>query len=204
MEKNLKAAIAVQIVVLVTAFSFLVHSFARIGRPPTMQTVLLVMAGVFIAFLLMCVVWYLTLQREVLVRRFFLSRDWVYNHEIGYAPISMVVGEAGAYDFVAFAADALAMMAYGFDVAEAPNDFEPILVIDSVVFLFHLSGDEEGEEDDGVVVDEWRGVLRRVSRRPIGKHRYATIAEFDNAGELARLLDEEGAIATFEAEGGDA
>ena len=163
--------------------------------------------GISGVFLLLSVMWYRTLQREVLVRRFFVSRDWVYNHEIGYAPVSKVIGEAGAYDFVAFAADALAMMDYGFDVAETPSNFEPTFVIDSAVFLFHLSGTDDSDPagddgDEGVVVDEWRGVLRRVNHRPIGKKRYTSVGEFDNAGELAHLLDEEDAFASLEVEDG--
>lgn len=189
MRKYLKSAIVVEVLALTTAVAFLVaFSGFGYGRDRALLNISLALGGVTIVWLLLIILWHRTLQREVIVRRFYVSRDWIYNHEIGYAPFSRIVPEGDAYEFVTFAAEALARMSYGFEVANTPSSFVPELIIDSDVFLFHTTDDDEDE--DGVVVDSWEGILRKVDDPDRGERGLSDFATFSNAGELARLLEE--------------
>lgn len=206
MKKSLIIAIAVEIVVLILAFAFsLAYIQFGVGRDNLMLNIALVILWVFVAGVLLFVFWWRTLVREEMVRRFFVSDDWVYNHEIGYAPMKKVAPAGDAYGFVTFAADALAKMSYGFEVADAPEEFEPRFLISSRVFRFHMSGGDEemGEQADGVVVDQWRGSLERIDADASEKSSYTEVGKFENAGELARLLEDNGAFARADVEEGE-
>ncbi|MDO4399671.1 MAG: hypothetical protein Q4D27_01835 [Coriobacteriia bacterium] len=126
-------------------------------------------------------------EREALIRRLYLSHEWIYNHEIGYARISQVVPDGDAYEFVTFAADALVEMSYGFAVAEAPDDFEPEYMVATTVFDIRQTG-------DGAVVKQWSGSLHRVVSDPDGQRGTYEVATFENAAELAQLLEENEAL----------
>ena len=205
MSKHLKGAIAVQSLVLLAALTFLLGLFRfGLGAEHPLLNISLVLAGILTAALLLSVLWQRTLLREALVRRFYISPSWIYNHEIGYAPLSQVVPDGDAYGFVLFAANALARMSYGFEVAETPQAFEPVLIIDSPTFLFHTSGEESDDPDEGVVIDEWQGVLRPVESLSHGEQGLGEAVDFENAGDLAQLLQDSGILASLRDEGGDA
>ena len=206
MGRGLKFAIFVQIVLLVGAVMFLLaYPYVGLGRALTMESLLLSLTIVAVIGGLSALLWKHTLLREALVRRFYISPDWIHNHEIGYAPLRQIVPDGDAYDFVTFAAEALARMSYGFEVATPPEVFEPQLVIDSYVFHFHTTGQDDPDapgEEDGVVVDEWQGVLRRVDDLDKGDKGLSELCRFNNAGELARLLDDYTAL-TLGSDAGD-
>ena len=191
MEKSLRQAVLVQALLLAASLLFLVAFFRfGLGRDHALLNIALVLLGIVAGGLLLVLLWRRTLEREMLVRRFFVSPTWIYNHEIGFAPLAQVVPDGDVYAFVTFAANALARMSYGFEVAETPDPFEPQFLIDSRVFLFHTSGDA----DEGVVIDEWQGTLSRMS--PAGStEEPAKLADFEDAGALARLLEAFGAFA---------
>lgn len=126
-------------------------------------------------------------EREELIRRYYLSHDWVYNHEIGYARIAQAIPDGDAYEFVTFAADSLVEMSYGFDVAEAPEDFEPEFMVSTTTFQVRHTG-------DGAVVSQWKGSLHRVVSDSDGQRGTYEIGAFGNAAELAQLLEQNGAI----------
>ena len=192
MEKNLRSAILVHAGVLTGALLFLL-AFLRfgLGHDSPLLNMALVLIGLVTVTLLLSVFWRQTLRRESMVRRFYISSEWIYNHEIGYAPLERIVPDGNVFDFVTFAADALAHMSYGFEVANPPTSFVPSFVIDSEVFLYHQSGNEQ---DDGVVVDEWQGVLCHVDDPTLGDRGFSIIDSFENAGELADLLARNGAL----------
>lgn len=199
MRNQLKAAIAVEIVVLVIALGFSVFYVANnLYRTSHALDVLLVVLWVLVAAIGLLVFRSRTLVREEMVRRFYLSADGLYNHEIGYAPLSKLAPEHDTYELVMFAAEALAKMSYGFEVAVPPEGFEPKFMISSRTFNFHLVGDEEEPEYASVVIDQWKGVLYKVELVKSGNHSYTELGTFDNAKELARLLDNY--EATFDAE----
>ena len=139
MRNQLKAAIVVEAIVIVIAFGFSVFYFGNgMYRLNHVLDVTLVVLWILVALVLLLVFRSRSLQREEMVRRFYLSHDWVYNHEIGFAPLGKVVPDHDSYELVMFAAESLARMSYGFEVAEAPDDFDPSLMISSKVFCFHL------------------------------------------------------------------
>lgn len=197
MGKGLTVAVVIEAIVLVVAFvitaMFLLFGF---GRANPVLNVLLVVLWVVVAGLLLFVFWWRSLLREEMLRQFFVADDWVYNHEIGYAPMKRIVPNGDAYRFVTFAADALAKMSYGFEVAEAPEEFHPRFLISSKEFHYHFSGgdDEDGEGSDGVVVDHWRGSLELIQSGAYDVANYIEVGEFENAWDLARLLEDNGAF----------
>ena len=196
MRKYLKSALLVEALVLVAAgVFFVIFLVSGIGHDQPVLNVAIVLAGVVAVWLLMAVLIRRTLLREALVRRFYVSPDWIYNHEIGYAPLRRVIPDGNVYDLVFFAAEALAHMSYGFEVADAPASFEPRYIIESNVFLFHATDDPD-DPDGGVVVDAWQGMLRQVIDPDAGEAGLRDIAHFSNAGELARLLAEVSATTT--------
>ena len=125
--------------------------------------------------------------REELIRRYYLSREWIYNYEIGYARLSQAVPSGDAYEFVSFAADSLVEMSYGFEVAEAPTDFEPEFMVSTTTFKVRHTG-------DGAVVSVWKGSLHRVVSDADGNRGTYEIGSFENAAELARLLEQNEAL----------
>ena len=187
MRKYLKSAILLEVLVLASALAFLL-AFLRfgLGRNHPLLNIILMLSCVVIVGVLLLVLWQRTLQREILVRRFYLSPDWIYNHEIGYAQLSRIIPDGNAYDFVTFAAEALGHKPYGFEVADTPESFEPRLIIESTTFLFHTTDDED--DPDGVVVDTWEGIVREIVDAGKGEQEYHDLTEFSNAGELARAL----------------
>lgn len=198
MRKSLIVAIAVEIIVLIFAFGFSVAYIQfGMGRESLVLNIVLVIVWVLVAGVLLFVFWWRSLVREEMVRRFYVSDEWIYNHEIGYAPMKRICPNGDAYGFVTFAADALAKMSYGFEVADAPEQFNPKFLIESRTFRFHFSGGDEemGEKADGVVVDQWRGSLRKVASGEEGDEvAYTEIGKFENARQLARLLEDNGAF----------
>ena len=197
MRKYLLSAILVEVLVLVLALAFL-PAFLGLGfgRENPMLNVSLIFAAVIAVGILLFVLWRRTLLREALIRRFYVSHDWIYNHEIGYAPLKRIIPDGNVYDFVIFAAEALAHMSYGFEVADAPASFEPRYLIESNVFLFHTADDPDDPEG-GVVIDAWEGVLRAMVDPSKGDAGYRDIADFSNAGELAQLLAQVGATSAM-------
>lgn len=195
MRNQLKAAIVVEAIVIIVAFGFSVFYVSKgMYRANHVLDVLLVVLWVLVALVLLLVFRSRSLLREEMVRRFYLSRDWVYNHEIGFAPLEKIVPDKDSYELVMFTADALARMSYGFEVAEAPERFEPAFMISSKIFRFHLVGEDEDPEDKSVVVDKWKGTLQKVTLLDSGEHAYDEVGAFSNAKELARLLDESDAV----------
>ena len=189
MGKSLRVAICVLVAVLAGSLVYvLAFAFGMVGHDrPLLNAIMLLIAVIVIAYL-NYTLWNRTLLREALVRRFFMSSEWVYNHEIGYAPLAQIVPDGDAFGFVTFAAEALARMSYGFEVAELPESFEPSVCIDSRIFHYHTASDDP---DDGIVVDAWRGVVRKVTGEDLNdESSFEDIAPFDDAGELARLLED--------------
>ena len=191
MRKGLISAIAVEAAVLVVALVLSVAAvrFGEGGRD-LVANIAMIVALVLVSSVLLFVYRLRMRQRDEMTRRFYVSRDWIYNHEIGHAPMERVLASGDAYGFVTFAADALAKMSYGFEVADAPADFSPEFVIDSRVFQFHSIGGADDDPADGVVVDRWCGALQRVSVGAGGRLSLADVGEFENAAQLAQLIDE--------------
>ena len=187
---QVKAALAIVAVVLVVAFAFTAYYFANglYQRAHPLDAVLVIL-WVIVAAALLVVFRARALSREEVVRRIYLSKDWVYNFEIGYAPLDEVVPDRDSYEIVLFAADALARMSYGFDVAHAPEDFEPTHMLSSMIFKYHLVGEDVDDEDKSVVIDQWRGTLQKITRTESDDYSYESVGSFSNAKELARLLD---------------
>ena len=198
MHKQLKIALIVEAIVLVIAAGFSIFYFVMgLYHSSRVLDVLLVILWVIVAFVLL--LWFRSRSfvREAMVRRFYLSHDWVYNHEIGYAPLSQIIPDGDAYEFVTFAADALAKMSYGFEVADAPTDFVPEYLITSARFECHLIGDDADPADKGVVIDRWQGALKRVKDKGNGTHEFEELGKYSGAIELAHLLEEAGAVDTM-------
>lgn len=209
MRTNLIVAIVIEAVVLVAAFGLsLAYIFFGVDHENLVINIALIILWVFVAGLLLLVFWWRSLTREEMVRRFFLSNEWIYNHEIGYAPIRKIAPNGDAYGFVTFAADSLAKMSYGFEVADAPEEFHPQFLIASSVFRYHfIGGDEEmGEKPDGVVVDQWCGSLQRIEGtegEADEEPNYEEVGKFENARELARLIEDNCDLSAAEAEEGE-
>lgn len=201
-HKQLKAAIAVEVIVFVIAFAFTL-TYINLGwyRSSHVLDVMLIVLWVLVAAALLLVFLSRSFVREEMVRRFYLSHSWIYNHEIGYAPLAQIVPDGDAYEFVTFAGEALARMSYGFEVATAPEDFQPEYLISSRKFQFHLIGDHDSPEDAGVVIDRWTGSLQRVKLEADGSHTYSEVGSYDNAKELAILLDSCDAVTQLDADG---
>ena len=191
MGKGVRVGIIVEAIVLVAA---IVLSFAyfRMGlfRSDKGFDIWLLIVWVLVAAILLFILWSRSLTREEMVRRFYLSDEGIYNHEIGYAPLSRIAADNDAYQFVSFAADSLTTMSYGFEVADVPDDFRPKFIISTNSFLFHSSGEEE---DGGAVIDQWKGSLIRVGV-PGDEASYTELGSYENVRELARLLEDNGAF----------
>lgn len=199
MKNQLRAAIIVEIIVLVIAFGFSIAYF-QMGwyRSSHFLDVMLVVLWVLVAAVLLVVFRSRSLMREEMIRRFYLSNEWIYNHEIGYAPLSQIVPDRDPYEFVTFAADALARMSYGFEVAQAPDDFQPKYLISSTGFRFHFVGEGEDDDDKSVVIDQWKGTLQHIDRNEDGSHTYTQVGSYANAKELAHLIEDTGAVSIEE------
>lgn len=158
MGKSVRAGVVVEVVVLVAAVAFSIAYFA-LGLYRTSQRfdAVLIMLWIVVAAVLLFVMWWRSLLREEMRRRFYLSDEWIYNFEIGYAPLSRIIPDRDVYSFVSFAADSLATMSYGFEVAETPARFMPKYLISTQAFNCHQT------EDGAIVVDRWKGVLKRAA-----------------------------------------
>ena len=191
MGKGVRIGIIVEAIVLVAAI-ILSLAYFRMGlfRSDKGFDIWLLIVWVLVAAILLFILWSRSLTREEMVRRFYLSDEGVYNHEIGYAPLSRIAADNDAYQFVSFAADSLTTMSYGFEVADVPDDFRPKFIISTNSFQFHNSGDDE---DDGAVIDQWKGSLTRVGV-PGDEASYTELGSYENVRELARLLEDNGAF----------
>ena len=191
MGKGVRIGIIVEAIVLVAAI-ILSLAYFRMGlfRSDKGFDIWLLIVWVLVAAILLFILWSRSLTREELVRRFYLSDEGVYNHEIGYAPLSRIAADNDAYQFVSFAADSLTTMSYGFEVADVPDDFRPKFIISTNSFQFHNSGDDE---DGGAVIDQWKGSLTRVGV-PGDEASYTDLGSYENVRELARLLEDNGAF----------
>ena len=191
MGKGMGLAIVVEAIVLAVAFVFSTTYFSLgLYQVDTLNTVVLVVLWVLVAAVLLFVLWSRSLKREEMVRRFYLNKDYIYNHEIGYAPIRAIAPNVDAYELVMFAAASLARMSYGFEIAATPNDFVPLFLVKSSVFTFHEPYAEDadvGEDGGPVVIDRWEGALLRVTDAA-REDDYELIGTFENARGLARLL----------------
>ena len=189
MRSQLKAAFVVEAIVLIVALVFSVVYFVM-GLYKSSRTldVLLVIVWVLVGAVLLLAYRSRLRERDKLVRRFYLSRDWMYNHEIGYAPLSQIAPDRDPYEFVTFAAEALARMSYGFEVADAPSDFSPEYMITSSQFRFHFAGEGKSPDEKSVVIDRWKGALQRVVVGPDGARKAEPIDTYANAKQLAVLL----------------
>ncbi len=195
MRNQFRAALIVEAIVLGVALGFsIVYFCMRLYRYGGILDVLLVLVWIVFAAMLLLVYRSRMIEREKLMRQFFLSHDWAYNPEIGYVPLSRIVPDCDPYEFVTFAAESLARMSYGFEVADAPEDFSPEYLISSSRFEFHFAGEESDQDDACVVVDKWTGTLQRVELKPDGTHAYEEIGAYSNAKELATLLNANDAI----------
>ena len=191
MGKGVRIGIIVEAIVLVAAIALSIAYF-RMGlfRSDKGFDIWLLIVWVLVAAILLFILWSRSLTREEMVRRFYLSDEGVYNHEIGYAPLSRIAADNDAYQFVSFAADSLTTMSYGFEVADVPDDFRPKFIISTNSFQFHNSGEDD---DSGAVIDQWKGSLTRVGV-PGDEASYTDLGSYENVRELARLLEDNGAF----------
>ena len=125
-------------------------------------------------------------MREEMVRRFYISDEGVYNHELGYVPFSRIEGGEDVMVLVTFAADSLAKMSYGYEVAELPADFVPKVAITTTTLRFHSP---DNDVENGVVIDKWEGQLLRIPV-PGDESTYELLGTYRNACELGYLLEE--------------
>lgn len=186
MGKGVRIWIIIEAVVLVVAIvlSVLYFRFGLFRRDNGLD-IWLIIVWVLVAAVSLLTLWWRSLTREEMVRRFYLSDQGIYNPEIGYAPMSRVSAYGDAYEFVSFAADSLTTMSYGFEVADVPDDFEPTLVISTRALRFHRSEDDA----DAAVIDQWKGALLKVGT-PGDESTYTEVGTYDNVRELARLLED--------------
>lgn len=188
MRKQSLLGLAVALALLVAAVAYtLCYAYFRLYLIDNWRNILLVLVWAAVAIALAA--WWVqrSHEREELIRRYYLSPEWVYNHEIGYASLAQAVPDGDAYEFVTFAADSLVTMSYGFEVAETPKDFEPKFMVSTERFEVRNTG-------DGAVVSQWKGSLHRVVTDGEGTRGTIEIAPFDNAAELAQLLEENEAL----------
>lgn len=189
MGKGVRIGIVVEAVVLIVAIALSIAYFQTgLFKSDKGLDIWLLILWVLVAAVLLVVLWWRSTTREEMVRRFYLSESGVYNHEIGYAPFDRIAPDMDSYEFVAFAADSLAEMSYGFEVADVPDDFKPTRLILTRVLHFHRS--EDGEEG-GAVVDQWEGSLVSVEN-PSDEKTFKELGTYKNARELARLLEDDG------------
>jgi hypothetical protein len=188
MRKQTIASIVVAAILLVLAIAYtLSYAYFNLHLIDQWRSILLVLLWAAVAVVIVGIFVERYHTREELLRRYYLSPDWIYNHEIGYAKLSQVIPDADAYEFVTFAADSLIEMSYGFEVAETPESFEPKFMVATKVFKVRRTG-------DGAVVSQWKGSLNRVVSDPDGTRGTFELGEFDNAAELAQLLEENEAL----------
>ena len=185
-SKSLAGIAAIAVLVVAIAYT-LCYAYFRLYLIDNWRNILLVLIWALVAIVLAAWFTQRSHEREELIRRYYLSPEWVYNHEIGYARLAQAVPDGDAYEFVTFAADALVAMSYGFEVAEPPKDFEPKFMVSTERFEVRDTG-------DGAVVSQWRGSLHRVVSDSEGTRGTLEIATFDNAAELAQLLEENEAL----------
>ncbi|MDO4532684.1 MAG: hypothetical protein Q4C36_03075 [Coriobacteriia bacterium] len=122
MRKQTIASLIVGAALLIAAVVYtLLYAYFDLQYVDCWQRILLIVLLMVIAAAMVALFVNRSHLREEMVRRYYLSPEWVYNHEIGYAPLSQAAPNGDAYEFVTFAADALIEMSYGFEVAETPR-----------------------------------------------------------------------------------
>ena len=184
MRKQTIASLAVGIVLLVAAVVYTIcYAYFHLYLIDRWRNILLVLLWAAVAAVMVILFVNRSGTREELLRRYYLSPEWIYNHEIGYAPLSQAIPDGDAYEFVTFAADALVEMSYGFEVAKAPENFQPDFMVSTSEFKVRHTG-------DGAVVSRWKGALHRVVSDPDGTRGTYEIGLFNNAAELAQLLEQ--------------
>ena len=190
MNGTVRASVVVEIVVLLAAVGLTVaYFFFNLTRSDRGLTLILIALWVLVAALAPIALSRKNETREEIIRRFYLSEEGIYNHEIGYASFDRAVSSNDAYEFVSFAADSLAEMSYGFEDVDPPDDFKPIFVIST--YPFHCHKPEDAEEDDGAITDSWQGALLSVED-PEDESTYKELGTYGDARELAVLLEENG------------
>ena len=197
MHKQRKIAFLIAAATLVAAIVFTVIGGLRgwYGQPTWLSSLVIVLWIVAVIALFQAYQMR-TYAREKVVRRFYLSPEYIYNHEIGYSSISQIARK-DPYAFVLYTGEALAKLTYGLNVAAAPDQFQPTFLVENKEFEFHFIEDDEGpqrREDQGVVIDTWSGTVNRIeyaSDKSSSNHELGT---FVNATELAMLLDVNGAF----------
>ena len=188
-RSDFKVAVVVEALLFILAFvSSIAFLLTAPRRASHILDVVLIVLWIVVAIALLAMFKRRSDVRDEMVRRFYLSPSWIYNHEIGYAPLEQIMPEHDAYEFVAFAAESLARMSYGFEVASAPDDFSPEYIISTKHFEYRPIKDEENTNEDSVVIDVWRGHLCRVITDDDGQQSFEEIGAYSNATELARLL----------------
>lgn len=193
MENQQRVAGIVEAIVLTVAIAFsAVYFIFGLYRSSNILDVVLVVLWMIVAITTFTIFHLRSIVREEMVRRFFLSDEWVYNYEIGYAPLREVLHNGSSYEFVTFAADALARMSYGFEIAVTPEKFKPKLLISTRKFKFHFLEGDTGENVSGVVIDEWKGTLQSIRYLEDGSRAYKEIGSYSNAKELSHLLEDAG------------
>ncbi|MDO4851629.1 MAG: hypothetical protein Q4A93_07230 [Actinomycetota bacterium] len=189
MKGHVRTHVVVGIIALVVIAGLLVIYFSfDVYRGDRGINLLLMLLWMVLIILMIVVLQRRVLKREEIVRRFYLSKDGIYNSEMGYASPAHAGGGDDMLQFVLFAANSLVEMSYGFEVADPPDDFEPTLIITTETLRFHRP---EGTEEGGAVIDEWKGTLLRIVT-PGDEGSYELLGSYDNARELAFLLDEQG------------
>ena len=188
MKGHNRTHVVVGIIALVVIAGLLVVYFSfGVFRGDRGINLLLMLLWVVLVILMIVVLQRRVLKREEIVRRFYLSKDGIYNNEMGYALFPHVDRGDDMLQFVLFAANSLVEMSYGFEVAETPEDFEPTLMVSTTTFKVRRTG-------DGAVVSQWKGSLHRVVSDREGHRGTYEIAPFSNAAELAQLLEDNGAF----------
>lgn len=191
MRKRTRIEWVVGVVVIVAAIIWTIAYYA-LGAFRSDNGVNLVLVALWVAaaIVLLLLLLKYSRTREEMVRRFYVSDEGIYNHELGYVPFSHIEGGEDVLVLVTFAADSLAKMAYGYDVAELPADFVPKIVITTNTLRYHSP---DNDEENGVVIDKWEGQVLRIAV-PGDESTYELLGTYRNARELAYLLDENGAF----------
>ncbi|GEM_PF-2897847 len=187
MKGHNRTHVVVGIIALVVIAGLLVVYFSfGVFRGDRGINLLLMLLWVVLVILMIVVLQRRVLKREEIVRRFYLSKDGIYNNEMGYALFPHVDRGDDMLQFVLFAANSLVEMSYGFKMADPPDDFQPTLIITTEKLRFHRP---EGVEEGGAVIDEWKGTLLRIVT-PGDEGSYELLGTYGNARELAFLLEE--------------
>jgi len=189
MGKGLRAGIVVEAIVLVLAIALSV-AYVQLGlyRENNGADIWLLMAWVLVAAIALFILWWRSLTREEMVRRFYVSADGVYNHEVGYASLSDVAAGGDAKAFVSYMADTLVNLTYKFDVANVPQGFKPAFIVNTR--LAQIDSQAAGGVD---AISQWTGNLVKVGT-PGDESTYTSLATFESADELIDAIAANGVL----------